>query len=960
VVTSSTGAAAPAAFRQQASAVPVSGRTVVTTYASAQLAADTNIVIVGWNDATSTITSVTDSAKNAYQVAAPVVRGTGLSQAIYYAPNIKAATAGTNKVTVSFSRTVPYPDVRSLEYVGLDPTSPPDGSASASGTSSSANSGSAATTGTNDLLVGAGTTATVFTAPGTGYTKRVITTPDGDIAEDQIVTAAGTYNATAPLVSGPWVMQLAAFKAASTSGTTTTTTSTTTTSTSTTASTSTSTTTSTSTSTTTTSTSTTTTSTPTTTTTLPAGTVTADWTQRLVDVRHSSSTPDNTTTSANLAGYTQRWRLQVPQCTGAPFAGGGFDSTPVTFKGTIFVGALNGCLLAVNEATGAVIWSRFFAYQPNLTCPQFGIVSSVQVSDNGSGGPLLTFNSPDGYLYKLNGSDGSTIQRSLVQVPSQVNPPGNDVFAWSSPNSANGTDYVGVSSNCDIPFVQGKVIAYDQSTGATVWTHKTIPDGFVGAGVWTDPAIGPDGNVWADTGSVDDSVNSADPNTTDGFEQYSLLKINAADGSLLCKAPAPPSNLAAVTTAYRQQASAVPVSGQTVVTTYASAQLAADTNIVIVGWNDATSTITSVTDSAGNAYQVAAPVVRGTGLSQAIYYAPNIKATGAGTNKVTVSFSRSVPYPDVRSLEYVGLDPASPPDGSASASGSSASANSGSAATTGTNDLLVGAGTTATVFTAPGTGYTKRVITNPDGDIAEDQIVTPAGTFNATAPLVSGPWVMQLAAFKVLPGDPDYASSPIFFSGTVGGVPNTPLVGASSKDGWFRAYRQSDCTLVWTANIGMGVADGRFGPLSGGVWDGTHLFVMGDATTTGGQWTQNPPGVWSETGGTAAAGSIREFDPSTGNLVQVNGHNFELPLPSNPLGPCSLNGSGLLLCSGTDYSYSGKTDNGVFAVDINAAVPALLPTRLRDSGGNLPAFGQLAVEHGHIIQADSDALVLWG
>lgn len=311
-------------------------------------------------------------------------------------------------------------------------------------------------------------------------------------------------------------------------------------------------------------------------------------------------------------------------------------------------------------------------------------------------------------------------------------------------------------------------------------------------------------------------------------------------------------------------------------------------------------------------------------------------------------------------MEYIGLDPASPSDGSASASGSSASANSGPAATTGSNNVLVGAGTTATVFTAAGTGYTKRVITSPDGDIAEDRTVTAAGSYNATAPLVSGAWVMQLAAFKAEAGDPDFASSPIFFSGTVDGVPNTPMVGAANRDGWFRAYKQSDCSLVWSADIGLGVADGNFGPLSGGVWDGTHLFVMGDATTTGGQWTQNSPGVWSETGGTAAAGSIREFDPSTGNLVQVNGHNFELALPSNPLGPCSLNGNGLLLCSGTDFSFSGKTDNGVFAVDINAAVPALLPIRLRDSGGNFPAFGQLAVEHGHIIQANTNDLVLWG
>ena len=35
-----------------------------------------------------------------------------------------------------------------------------------------------------------------------------------------------------------------------------------------------------------------------------------------------------------------------------------------------------------------------------------------------------------------------------------------------------------------------------------------------------------------------------------------------------------------------------------------AAQASADTNVVVVGWNDATSSVTGVTDSAGNVYQV--------------------------------------------------------------------------------------------------------------------------------------------------------------------------------------------------------------------------------------------------------------------------------------------------------------------------------------------------------------------
>lgn len=48
-------------------------------------------------------------------------------------------------------------------------------------------------------------------AAGSGYTSRVITSPDGDLLEDRIAASAGSYNASAPLSGGTWLLQLAAF-----------------------------------------------------------------------------------------------------------------------------------------------------------------------------------------------------------------------------------------------------------------------------------------------------------------------------------------------------------------------------------------------------------------------------------------------------------------------------------------------------------------------------------------------------------------------------------------------------------------------------------------------------------------------------------------------------------------------------------------------------------------------------
>jgi glucose/arabinose dehydrogenase/chitodextrinase len=212
-----TSPPATPAFVQIRSTTPQTPQsTVSVAYANAQSAGNTNIVAVGWNSTTATIDSVSDSAGNGdYQLAAPIARGGGLSQAIYYAKNIKAAGAGSNTVTVKFSTSVPYPDIRIAEYSGLDPTSPLDVTASSSGSSSTATSGSVTTTSAAELLFGAGMTTGVFNGSSSGYTTRIITPIDADIANDRSVTSVGTYSSGATL-AGPanWLMQIVTFRAA--------------------------------------------------------------------------------------------------------------------------------------------------------------------------------------------------------------------------------------------------------------------------------------------------------------------------------------------------------------------------------------------------------------------------------------------------------------------------------------------------------------------------------------------------------------------------------------------------------------------------------------------------------------------------------------------------------------------------------------------------------------------------
>jgi hypothetical protein len=195
---------------------------------------------------------------------------------------------------------------------------------------------------------------------------------------------------------------------------------------------------------------------------------------------------------------------------------------------------------------------------------------------------------------------------------------------------------------------------------------------------------------------------------------------------------------------YAQVAASDPQTASTTVSaTYPSAQTAGDLNIVAVGWNDTTSTVQSVTDSAGNKYMLAVGPTSGAGLRQSIYYAPSIVA---GSNTVTVTFNQAAAYPDVRVLEYKGVTTL---DVTAVGTGSGATASSGSATTTSANELIFAADMIATTTKAAGTGFTARIVTSPDSDLAEDEMVTTAGSYSATSTLASaGPWVIQMASFK--------------------------------------------------------------------------------------------------------------------------------------------------------------------------------------------------------------------
>jgi len=178
------------------------------------------VVIVGWNDGTTQLSSVTDSQGNVYQLAVGPTQLNGVqsspltvSQAIYYAKNIVAATAGKNTVTVTFASGAQHPDIRILEYSGIDPINSLDSAIAFIDDNALSQTGTMLILNSMDLLVAGNTVGLNTTGPGNGYTQRLLTSPDGNIAEDRVVTVPGLYSATAPTRRCDYVMQLVAFRA---------------------------------------------------------------------------------------------------------------------------------------------------------------------------------------------------------------------------------------------------------------------------------------------------------------------------------------------------------------------------------------------------------------------------------------------------------------------------------------------------------------------------------------------------------------------------------------------------------------------------------------------------------------------------------------------------------------------------------------------------------------------------
>jgi uncharacterized protein (TIGR03437 family) len=215
----------------------------------------------------------------------------------------------------------------------------------------------------------------------------------------------------------------------------------------------------------------------------------ADWTMYLGNPAHSSYVPAETVLNpSSVSQLQQLWRVNV----GAPVA-----SAVTTSNGTLFFGAWDGYLYSVNGATGDILWRVFLGVAPAPTetdCqPAIGVTAQPVVE-----GDVVYAGGGDSAVYALNRSTGAIIWRS------QLADPQSGSYLWSSLLLDRGTIYIGIASLGDCPLVRGAVVRISLSDPSHPLMKYLVPDGALGGGVWSTPAIDEQNSVlYVTTGNAD-------------------------------------------------------------------------------------------------------------------------------------------------------------------------------------------------------------------------------------------------------------------------------------------------------------------------------------------------------------------------------------------------------------------------------------------------------------------------
>ncbi len=227
---------------------------------------------------------------------------------------------------------------------------------------------------------------------------------------------------------------------------------------------------------------------------------TSDWPMYLHDTSHTSASPDTTVTTANAPFLTPQWTFKT---------GGVIASSATVVSGVVYIGSWDGYEYALNATTGALIWKTFLGQTTSSNCnpSTLGVTSTASVVNG-----VVYVLGGDANFYALNATTGAVLWTYLLGD----NSPTGGLYNWSSPLILNGSAYIGLASNCDIPLIVGKFLQINLTTHVLVNSLQTVLTGHVGGSIWSTPAYDATSNtIYLSTGNADSgygqSIVAVDP-----------------------------------------------------------------------------------------------------------------------------------------------------------------------------------------------------------------------------------------------------------------------------------------------------------------------------------------------------------------------------------------------------------------------------------------------------------------
>jgi alcohol dehydrogenase (cytochrome c) len=240
--------------------------------------------------------------------------------------------------------------------------------------------------------------------------------------------------------------------------------------------------------------------------------------------RHSSLAQ---ITPSNVASLRVRWVRQFD--SNDPFV----EATPLAIGGVIFMVAPASTVSALDAKTGEIVWEYKRTIPPNLSLCCGRNNRGVAIYDN-----AVFVGTLDGYLVALNASDGKVIWQTLVANPA------DGYSITGAPLALNGSIVIGIAGG---EFgARGFLAAYDASTGQQQWKFSTIPGpGEVGHETWENDAWRTGGGPTWNTGSYDPTTDllywgvgnpsplySGDVRPGDNLFTSSVIALHAKTGKL--------------------------------------------------------------------------------------------------------------------------------------------------------------------------------------------------------------------------------------------------------------------------------------------------------------------------------------------------------------------------------------------------------------------------------------------